>query len=276
MRVGGYEVKVDLRPISSVLPHEETIQELSSILKDQIRNDGFQRDPIIVDGETRVVLDGMHRVRALKDLGARHVVCQLADYSSREVKLDSWARVVRDEGTEKLLSLMTKLGIDRRVSREEAFALVEGRGTPIAVLTPESSFVSPRGFTDLLDSFGLVRRFDVACGTMGCPQDFVEKDLVEVALSNPKTLAVLTLKAKKNEVLDAARSGKLFPHKSTMHLVGFRVVGVNYPVSELMKERPSRGLLVARLERTGVSILEPPVTYFGRRYKERLLVVGKD
>ena len=82
MRVGSRLVEVDLRPIGSVLPHEETITDLSSRLSDQIRADGFQRDPIIVDRENHVVLDGMHRLRALKELGARHILCHLVDYSS--------------------------------------------------------------------------------------------------------------------------------------------------------------------------------------------------
>src|SRR5207245_11653085 len=91
LRVGSRLVEVDLRPIGSVLPHEETITDLSSRLSDQIRADGFQRDPIIVDRENHVVLDGMHRLSALKELGARHIVGRVVDYSAPEIRLERWA-----------------------------------------------------------------------------------------------------------------------------------------------------------------------------------------
>ena len=276
MKVGSQLVEVDLRPIGSVLPHEETIPELSSRLSEQIRADGFQRDPIIVDGENHVILDGMHRLRALKDLGAHHILCHLVDYSSPEIRLERWARSLKGVSRESLVEVLKGSPIDRRVSLKEAIELVDGRGTPVAVLTSGPCFVTSSSFKSLAESFELVRRLDEASRAMGLKEDFIEEELVETAIPNPGNAVILTPRVKKKEVIEAAKRGRLFPHKSTMHVIGLRTVGVNYPLSELQKEEPSHELRASKLEAARGSILDPPVTYFGRRYWEKLLVVREE
>ena len=276
MRVGSRLVEVDLRPIGSVLPHEETITDLSSRLSDQIRADGFQRDPIIVDRENHVVLDGMHRLRALKELGARHILCHLVDYSSPEIRLERWARSLKGVKRESLAEILKDSRIDRRVSRKEAIELVDGRSTPVAVLTSGSCFVASSSFRSLAESFELVRRLDEASRAMGLREDFIEEEIIETAIPNPGSVVILTPRVEKKEVIEAAKGGRLFPHKSTMHVIGIRAVGVNYPLSELQEEEPSQEVRASKLEGARGSILDPPVTYFGRRYWEKLLVVREE
>ncbi len=276
MRVGSRLVEVDLRPIGSVLPHEETITDLSSRLSDQIRADGFQRDPIIVDRENHVVLDGMHRLRALKELGARHILCHLVDYSSPEIRLERWARSLKGVKRESLAEILKDSRIDRRVSLKEAIELVDGRSTPVAVLTSGSCFVASSSFRSLAETFELVRRLDEASRAMGLREDFIEEEIIETAIPNPGSVVILTPRVEKKEVIEAAKGGRLFPHKSTMHVIGIRAVGVNYPLSELQEEEPSQEVRASKLEGARGSILDPPVTYFGRRYWEKLLVVREE
>ena len=276
MRVGSRLVEVDLRPIGSVLPHEETITDLSSRLSDQIRADGFQRDPIIVDRENHVVLDGMHRLRALKELGARHILCHLVDYSSPEIRLERWARSLKGVKRESLAEILKDSRIDRRVSLKEAIELVDGRSTPVAVLTSGSCFVASSSFRSLAETFELVRSLDEASRAMGLREDFIEEEIIETAIPNPGSVVILTPRVEKKEVIAAAKSGRLFPHKSTMHVIGIRAVGVNYPLSELQEEEPSQEVRASKLEGARGSILDPPVTYFGRRYWEKLLVVREE
>jgi len=276
LRVGSRLVEVDLRPIGSVLPHEGTITGLSSRLSDQIRADGFQRDPTIVDRENHVVLDGMHRLRALKELGARHILCHLVDYSSPEIRLERWARSLKGVKRESLAEILKDSRIDRRVSLKEAIELVDGRSTPVAVLTSGSCFVASSSFRSLAETFELVRRLDEASRAMGLKEDFIEEEIIETAIPNPGSVVILTPRVEKKEVIEAAKGGRLFPHKSTMHVIGIRAVGVNYPLSELQEEEPSQEVRASKLEGAKGSILDPPVTYFGRRYWEKLLVVREE
>src|SRR5205809_93634 len=59
-------------------------------LMDQIRKDGYLRRPVLVaDGEL-VILDGHHRVEAIRALGARRIPAYLIDYFSDIVRLSTW------------------------------------------------------------------------------------------------------------------------------------------------------------------------------------------
>ncbi len=59
-------------------------------LVDQILRDGFIRYPILVDSKTFVVLDGHHRLVAVKLLGLRFIPAILVDYDSDCVSVSSW------------------------------------------------------------------------------------------------------------------------------------------------------------------------------------------
>ena len=53
-----------VKPVSILRPHEETIPEHVRGLTAEMKRDGVQRDPIIIDQDTATDLDGMHRLAA--------------------------------------------------------------------------------------------------------------------------------------------------------------------------------------------------------------------
>ncbi len=276
MIAGGAEIKVDLRPISAVIPHEETTGDLTAKLTQAILRDGVQRDPIVVDGGTGTILDGMHRQRSLKEIGARNIVCHIVDYGSAAVRLQRWVRVLRRTREGLLLPLLDSVGIDHAVSTQEAFDQVENGGRTVAILTREKCYVPPRSLRSVLECYGLVMKVDVLSSQFGWTQDFVDEEYVDVELSSPTNVVVLAPKLSKNDVLQAASTGKLLPHKTTMHLIDLRPLGVDYPLSELKKERPSKEMLIDKLKTSRTSIKEPPYTHLGRTYKERVMVLERE
>lgn len=91
--------------ISSLLLHEETIPELLEQLTWSIKKDGCLNHPIIVDAESFLVLDGVHRVAALKRLRCRRIPACLVDYWSPAIKVFNWYRTIGRVNTfESLLS----------------------------------------------------------------------------------------------------------------------------------------------------------------------------
>src|SRR5208283_984084 len=93
--LGDKRVQLELLAISGLRPHEETVDHLSQGLVTKMVQDGIQRDPIIVDGSSGVVLDGMHRLEVLKGLGVKNAVCYTVDYGSKDVGLFRWLRAVK-------------------------------------------------------------------------------------------------------------------------------------------------------------------------------------
>lgn len=77
-------------PVDALAPHEEVDPERLDELAAQIREDGFIKEPIVVDAEHRIILDGHHRYAALKKLGCRRVPAYVVDYDSDAVEVTLW------------------------------------------------------------------------------------------------------------------------------------------------------------------------------------------
>lgn len=63
-----------------LLEHEEVDRARLRALQSEIERDGELREPVIVDGGSLVILDGHHRVCALRSLGCQLVPAYLVDY----------------------------------------------------------------------------------------------------------------------------------------------------------------------------------------------------
>jgi hypothetical protein len=79
LRTENTNVKIALVPIDELRPHEKGSPLYLELLRQEILRDGMLKYPVIVDEETHVVLDGMHRWLALKSLGYKHVPAMLVD-----------------------------------------------------------------------------------------------------------------------------------------------------------------------------------------------------
>jgi len=76
--------------ISRLRGHEQTRPTLLRELTEQIRRDGVLKRPILVADRDFVILDGHHRVEALRALGCKRVSVYLVDYDSDLVILRTW------------------------------------------------------------------------------------------------------------------------------------------------------------------------------------------
>ena len=57
-----------VKPVSALRPHEETIPSHVQGIAAEMKKDGVQKDPIIIDQDSLTVLDGMHRHAAFSML----------------------------------------------------------------------------------------------------------------------------------------------------------------------------------------------------------------
>ena len=56
-------------------------------LKNEILSDGILKMPIAVDKKTYIILDGHHRLHALRRIGCKRIPCILFDYQSPEIEV---------------------------------------------------------------------------------------------------------------------------------------------------------------------------------------------
>jgi hypothetical protein len=70
--------------------HEEVEFRRLERLKKQIKKDKVLRRPIVVDKNTKIIIDGHFRFNSLKQLGYSKVPVFLIDYSSPEILVRTW------------------------------------------------------------------------------------------------------------------------------------------------------------------------------------------
>jgi hypothetical protein len=101
----------ELVDIDRLKIHEEIRPEHVARLVAEMRRDGVVVDPIWVAHGSYVVLNGHHRLAALRELGAHRVPAWVLDYDSELIVLDRW-----DDGPP-----LTKRDVEVRASSGQPF-----------------------------------------------------------------------------------------------------------------------------------------------------------
>jgi hypothetical protein len=82
--------QIVILPISFLKPHEDVDPGFVRELAEDIKRCGLLKKPIVVDSETLIIIDGHHRVEALKRLGCRRIPCLFVNYRSPRIAVLSW------------------------------------------------------------------------------------------------------------------------------------------------------------------------------------------
>ena len=82
--------KVVFFEIEALREHEEIRPDYLEELKNEILLDGILKMPICIDKKTCIILDGHHRLQALKRLGCKKIPCVLVDYQSPDIRVIAW------------------------------------------------------------------------------------------------------------------------------------------------------------------------------------------
>jgi len=80
-------MKCKLISLRDLKQHEKISQDHLFSIRDDIISDGFIRNPIIVDRDSGVILDGHHRYNAALEMGLKRIPTVLVDYLSSEIKV---------------------------------------------------------------------------------------------------------------------------------------------------------------------------------------------
>jgi hypothetical protein len=271
-------MRIGLEEIGRVRIHEEIIPELFKRLESSIRAEGVVKHPIIVDSNTLVVLDGMHRVAALDNLGCRYLPVCLVDYRSPSVEVRCWYRTVFGEvGQDEIGEIINSLGLQSVTeSQQEAMGALERREALMGILTREScNLVKDRG-EDVIEIYGWINRLEEALSGNGLGINYdTEVDAAGKVNSGDASAALMTPRVRKDEVVEAALSGRVFAHKTTRHIMAARPMDVDVPLGWLSGERSLDDVnrdIAEHLSKRKVKVLPPGSFFEGRRYDDELWV----
>ena len=79
--------KIKLIPLKLLKPHERIFSVKKKILIQDFKKRGIIINPVVADRKTFVILDGHHRVAALKQMGIKNIPVYLVAYPQKKVRV---------------------------------------------------------------------------------------------------------------------------------------------------------------------------------------------
>ena len=259
--------------------HEEVVPELLRALTRQIERDGVLKHPVVVDEATLVILDGTHRVEALRALGCRLVAACLVDYREPRIELKSWYRTVRGASSLRELVPILESQLGLRVEFCTKLRPEEVGVPPVALgLADGHGFARVLGdFNDKSEAWTLVKEVEGALRELGFEIGFEpEEDAMSKLGRGGAGVILMTPRITKQDVVRTALSGRVFPHKATRHVIPARPLFLNIPLEALRGDRPLRAVeeeLRELLASRKLRRVPPGQLIEGRRYEEEVFVL---
>jgi len=269
-------LEIKLEEVRKLHIHEEVIPDILRKLTEEIRADGYVKHPVIVDSKTLVVLDGMHRLAAIKNLGCRFIPVCLVDYDNPQILVGCWCRVVNHSSDlKKLAGAIKEIGFTvEECQREVAHKLVSERKAAISIMSRSKCFVvyGPQEIKEIYDA---IKQMELKLKAVGYSIGYdTDSDAID-KVSSGKALSMLMVpNVSKNDVVTVALRGEVFAHKTTRHVIPVRPLFVNVPLEWLHDElslKKANEALVRHLSKKEVKRL-PPGQVLDRRYEEELYV----
>jgi len=265
----GIRLEIAIVETDGLLLHEETIPAALEWMIGALKQDGVQKSPVIVDRETLVVLDGMHRVIALRSLGCRFTCVCLVDYMDPLIKVDRWCRVVSQPiGLGALEERFAGLGLTKIKHGAE-----RGEGARILLMLEDGYYEMLASGTEILPAFEAVSSIEAWLREMGLEVTYeTESDAEEKHEMGEAGFVVCPPRIDKSHVIETARAGRVFTFKATRHVVPARPMGVNVPLEMLRDNESSledaNQALSEMLEKRRLQRFEPGRVWGNRRYEE--------
>jgi len=269
------ELEIKLEEIEKLHLSEDFIPRILKQLSREIKQ-GICRHPIIVDKETHVVLDGTHRVAALKHLGYKLAPACLVDYNNPSIQVESWFRTVenKEKTSENLRVDLEETGYSLQESTDnELKRKMCDREIIIGVVTSAERYGISGNVESTKKIYEYLKLLEKNLESVGYKISYETRDdSLNKVTSGRAIAAVFAPRISKSDVVTAALSGEVFMHKSTRHVIPARPLFVNVPIEWLnMDAREANKLLLEHLAKKKIRHL-PPGQMIDRRYEEELYI----
>jgi len=284
MRSETLELKLEIVPVSSLVPHEKVIPDAADELILEFSNWTNLQNPVIVD-ENNMVLDGHHRFFVFKSLHFKYMpICKIK-YLSKSVQLRYWFRIIeRITDLKEIRDIIENMkGSFRHVADKETMATML-RQNPyfMGIQAPHAfavvSFTGEK-VSDAVSAYDVLEQFQCRMMEKGVdiryiPCQNITKNDSKYCLKSGQVV-IWTPQITKNMVVEAVQQGKKFAPKATRHLVPARPLHVDVPTRWLKEDIPIEEInrrFVELLKRKRIKRFGPGQIVNGRYYEEELFV----
>ncbi len=265
-----FECDIAIASIGALTLHEEVVSSHVESLCEAIEREGQVRDPVIVDRESQVVLDGMHRVTAIDRLGLASIPVCRVEYSDPSIELGGWLRVFDDLDIANVRERCSTAGLRLRAVDSPERSRRTWPAPPL-LETPDGTFelAAPAASVETALDRAIEMLQELNASGTG-PRLVPDTSPIDPATGQ---VTILIPPPDKHGVLAAAGSGDHFPPNTSRHVIPTRPMGVDAPL-DLLDGDPARATRQLEDQLAGRSLdrLPPGSEYGGRTYEEELLV----
>jgi hypothetical protein len=227
---GRIPILITLRKTSDLKPHEETVPGDLKKLVNALKDNPVLRHPIIADRRTGIVLDGTHRLAAIKQLRCNFIPSALVDYNDPQITIERWFRLFSGSNVPNLENDLRRLK-PKEVNHDECEDGLSKRRWYATVEKPLSCLAFPVRSQNPYEMARDSRGIEMTARKQGV--SIAYQDNKDRETEDSESLVMSTIKIEKEEVVKAVEKGKLFPPKSTRHLVPSRPLGGGVPIDWL-------------------------------------------
>ncbi len=270
------ELEIKLEELEDLYIHEEIIAEIVERLSNEIERDAYVKHPVIVDKETLVVLDGMHRVAALQRLGCKLIPACLVNYNNPNITVGSWFRTIKNgqKTGENLRRDLEESGYGlQEIAGNELERKMYDREVMVGIVTSEKCYGILGKIEGIKETYEYIKQLEGSLRSLGYKIGYeTESDAVNKVKSGEALATIIAPRITKRDIVTTALSGEVFVHKSTRHVIPARPLFVNVPLDWLnMSPKEANKLLFEHLSKRKMRRL-PPGQTLDRRYEEELYV----
>lgn len=282
--MNGYSVlhplitlEIKIVEIDKLHIHEEIISESSQKLIKAIKIDGHIKHPIIVDKNTLVMLDGTHRLDAMKKMGYPFIPVCFVDYNNPHIVVERWHRIINHSSDiNALLSSVNDMSLTIELSsKRTAFKRVEEETSLFAVITRQKSYVAHIPQDGVKKTYETLRELETKLRAQGFTVTYTTDEGVKESLSLRQALAALIPPLiTKEKVIAISLSGQILAPKSTRHIIPARPLFINVPLDWLSASLSLKEVNTNLHKHLSKKKLKrfPPGKVLDRRYAEEIYV----
>ncbi|UCH37814.1 MAG: ParB N-terminal domain-containing protein [Candidatus Bathyarchaeota archaeon] len=270
------ELELQLCEIDKLHIHEEIITESVEKLIKAFKKDRYAKHPILVDKETLVVLDGMHRTWAFKHLGYKLIPVCLMDYNNPNIMVKSWFRtIIAEQKTSRdLHSTLQELGyLLHETTEDELQRKIDNKQWTIGIVTAETCYGIVGKTKNTKETYEYIKHLETNLESVRYMIGYeTREDAIRKAKEGTVLAAVTAPQITKQDVVDVALAGEVFVHKATRHVIPARPLFMNVPFTWMnLESKEANKRLVEHLTKKKLKRL-PPGQTLDRRYEEELYI----
>lgn len=267
--------RIAMIDLDELKPHEEVIESVVASLAKDFANEEKIRDPLIVDRDDYVILDGMHRFSSLKLLRCSFIPCCLVDYTSALITVGSWFRTFNVNEAEHLAQEL--LDENQLTYSKTNFDLSNMSYNPDIIALTKSGTAYSWPETDPIKRSRTAVRLEIAMVKEGHAVTYLsEIDAFQQLRSGRRDFVIPVPILKKEQIREIALMGRLLPHKVTRHVIPSRPLSIDVPL-ELLTDHSISSKEASRklgefLAHKHFELKPAGSVVDGRKYEEELLV----